>query len=720
MAGEAVRDRVSQALNGAAQDLRIGALQFHVARMQGSDDALRFTGQRLLQQHLIFEEVGMIGSEGAAILALSRRSDDANQESRDWSNTPVFQEAKHKGIAWSRVRITGTWEPRVTLAVRVDESLRGGEIAYAVINLKWLWRLAEEFKLSNEGRVYAVDRDGKLIAAHNLRAVLKQVSVVERQLVKELLYAPDPGDGQFMHDTYVDQAGTRMAATGARLFEPRWIIVVEQPAALLFDPIKRKIWWLIAWSVVGVAVILMVARYISRKFTEPIMRLQQGTKQIASGSFDYRVAVEANDEIGVLADQFNQMAVALRKSRDELESKVAERTRELSALYTALTPLAMSESASQLLERVIERLVSATGADAGAIRLIDREQNLQISVAQIGFSLEHYSIKRPVNEGSADRLVFETGEPIIAADIAADGRIRKKKQVQFGYQSCAFLPLGINGEVRGIIHLASKTLGYFTEEQKEYLMAIARIMGVVAGNSELLQSSLRYAERLAHSNAELEQFAYAASHDLQEPLRMITGYTQLLAKRYQGKLDKDADEFIGYAADGARRMNDMIKDLLAYSRLGTQGKQFEPTDCEVVFRETLAGMQVAIQESGAKVTHDPLPTVSGDGIQLGRLFQNLVGNAVKYRNGNAPEVRVTCARRDKDWLFSVIDNGIGIDPQHAERIFVIFQRLHTGEQYQGTGIGLASCKKIVERHGGTIWVKSEPGKGSTFYFSLPA
>jgi len=720
VAVEAVRDRVSQALSGAAQDLRIGTLQFQVARMQRADDALRFAGQRLLQQHPMFEEVGVIGVKGTAVLTLSRRSHDSNQKPRDWSKTPVFQEAKRKGISWSRVRITETWEPWVTLAVRVDDALAGGEIAYAVINLKWLWRLVEEFKLSNEGRVYAVDRDGKLIAAQNLRPVLKQVSVVERQLVKELLYAPDPGDGQFMHGAYADQAATKMAATGARLFDPRWIIVVEQPATLLFDPIKRKIWWLIALSVIGVSVILMVARYISRKFTEPITRLQQGTKQIASGSFDYRVAVEGHDEIGELANQFNQMAAALRTSHDKLETKVAERTRELSALYTALTPLAVSESASQLLERVIERLVSATGADAGAIRLIDREQNLQISVAQIGFSLEHYSMKRPVNEGSADRLVFEAGEPIISGDIATDGRIRKKKQVQFGYKSCAFLPLVINGEIRGIIHLASKTLGYFTEEQKEYLMASARIMGVVAGNSELLQSSLRYAEQLAHSNAELEQFAYAASHDLQEPLRMITGYTQLLAKRYKGKLDTDADEFIGYAGDAAKRMSDMIKDLLAYSRLGTQGKQFETTDCEVVFRETLAGMQVAIQESGAKVTHDPLPTVYGDGIQLGRLFQNLVGNAIKYGNGTAPEIHVACERRAKDWLFSVIDNGIGIDPQHAERIFVIFQRLHTSEQYQGTGIGLASCKKIVERHGGTIWVKSELGEGSTFYFTLPA
>jgi PAS domain S-box-containing protein len=226
--------------------------------------------------------------------------------------------------------------------------------------------------------------------------------------------------------------------------------------------------------------------------------------------------------------------------------------------------------------------------------------------------------------------------------------------------------------------------------------------------------------QLERSNAELEQFAYVASHDLQEPLRMITGYTNLLSKRYSGKLDAKADEFIGFAVDGAQRMRILINDLLTYSRVGSHARDPAPTDCGLVLSQTLAGLELAIHESGAKVTHDALPTVNGDPVQLGQLFQNLISNALKYRNGQQPMVHVGCERRENEWLLSVRDNGIGIDPRFAQKIFVIFQRLHTREQYPGTGIGLAVCKRIVERHGGKIWVESEPGNGSTFYFTLPA
>jgi PAS domain S-box-containing protein len=255
-------------------------------------------------------------------------------------------------------------------------------------------------------------------------------------------------------------------------------------------------------------------------------------------------------------------------------------------------------------------------------------------------------------------------------------------------------------------------------ESAEGILVTAAIRDITT-RKQAEANLLHKIEELNRSNEELGQFAYIASHDLQEPLRMVASYTQLLSRRYKGKLDPEADEFIAFAVDGAGRMQRLIQDLLAFSRVGTKGQELLDTSSEDALQQALVNLRGAIEDSGALVTHDPLPGVLADETQLTQLFQNLIGNGIKYQNPGIPQVHVSAARNGgKKWTFSVKDNGLGIDSQYFERIFGMFQRLHKREEFAGTGIGLAICKKIVERHGGTISVESQPGQGSTFSFAL--
>ncbi|MBS2132308.1 PAS domain S-box protein (plasmid) [Burkholderia thailandensis] len=256
-----------------------------------------------------------------------------------------------------------------------------------------------------------------------------------------------------------------------------------------------------------------------------------------------------------------------------------------------------------------------------------------------------------------------------------------------------------------------------TGEEVFVLAAMVDITKRKRAEQELLERT----EELARSNRDLEQFAYVASHDLQEPLRAVAGPLQLLQRRYQGQLDARADEFIAHAVDGASRMQTLIDDLLAYSRVGRSGVARELTGCGAALDRALTGLSVGLQESGAQINRGELPTVPGIPTQLTLLFQNLVGNALKFRSSERPvQIDIEAQRQGNDWVFSVTDNGIGIDRQYFERIFLIFQRLHTRADYPGTGIGLALCKRIVEQHGGRIWVESAPGVGTTFFFTLDA
>ncbi|HZG42276.1 MAG TPA: ATP-binding protein, partial [Longimicrobium sp.] len=320
---------------------------------------------------------------------------------------------------------------------------------------------------------------------------------------------------------------------------------------------------------------------------------------------------------------------------------------------------------------------------------------------------------------TAEQVMGERVEMLIPEPHRADHAARVR---EFGDSPVVARRMGERGQISGCrwsgeVFPADASISKLEVDGKRLYTAVLRDVTERVRAEDALA---RQAQELARSNADLEQFAYVASHDLQEPLRMVASYTQLLARRYRDKLDDDAHEFIGYAVDGVTRMQALIGDLLAYSRVGKGGGPVERADLEAVFQRTLDVLRTAIEESGAQVTSGPLPTVAADPVQMGQVLQNLVGNGLKFRGAEPPRVHVSAERRGDGWLVSVRDNGIGIAPEYAQRIFVIFQRLHTRAEYAGTGIGLAICKKIVERHGGRIWVESAEGQGSTFYFTLPA
>jgi len=289
----------------------------------------------------------------------------------------------------------------------------------------------------------------------------------------------------------------------------------------------------------------------------------------------------------------------------------------------------------------------------------------------------------------------------------------------YGVRAYACHPLLSAGRIMGTLSFGTGTRAHFTADELTMMKAVADQVAIAMERQRAMEALRQTAADLARSNTDLEQFAYVASHDLQEPLRTVAGYLQLLERRYKSKLDKEADEFIAFAVDGALRLKQLINDLLSYSRVGTRGRPFEAVDMNRVFADVVESLGGVIRENGAAVTSDPLPTVRGDPTQLVQLLQNLIANGIKFRRDDPPRVHVSARQEGAHWQFSVHDNGIGMAPEYFERVFVVFQRLHPQARYPGTGIGLAICKKIVDRHGGRIWVESEVGAGSTFFFTLP-
>jgi len=419
-------------------------------------------------------------------------------------------------------------------------------------------------------------------------------------------------------------------------------------------------------SLVALLAAAVLAVGLARSVTRPILALQAGAARFGHGDLDVRLPETSQDELGGLAREFNKMAETLAEQQTHLRRR-----------------------AEQFFNVTLDMLCTI-GLDG---RLIDLNPAWETILSYKPVELKGRLLTELVH--SEDLPAVNT-----ALQRVIHGGESSRFEARYRHK---------DGEYRWL------AWAIVISPQDEIVYGAARDFTERHQAEETLRQQ---AEELERSNRELEQFAYVASHDLQEPLRIVSSYVQLLARRYQGKLDQDADEFIGFAVEGANRMKSLITDLLAYSRVGTRGKELAPVEMEDALERATRNLRLAIQDSGAIIAHDDLPVVLADQVQMTQLLQNLIGNAIKFRGSKAPRIHVGVRRRDERWLFFVRDNGIGIDPQYAERIFVIFQRLHNRDEYPGTGIGLAICRKIVERHGGEIWVESKPGNGATFYFTL--
>ena len=423
-----------------------------------------------------------------------------------------------------------------------------------------------------------------------------------------------------------------------------------------------------------------------------------------------------------LAESSERERLAFERALTEIDDAQRRLSRENQLMAEIGQIISQSLDITEVYEQFADRVRSLISFDRLAISLIDHETGTMTNTYVVGGGLSEGATGEAIPIGDNIRPLIETREGVLS-NLAPE----ETSEIGQGFPSRMFVPLIANNEVIA-------TLGFRSSEYNAYarrdLVLAERVATQIAGaiRSSLLYDRSRRAEELlteqaaelARSNEDLEQFAYVASHDLQEPLRMVSSYVDLLGSRYEGRLDADADDFIRFAVDGAHRMEVLINDLLTYSKVGTAGLEVRPTDCGEVVGSALANLEAAIDQTGASVVAESLPTVIGDSSQLVQLFQNLIGNSLKFRGEETPRVTVRGQRQGDEWIISVSDNGIGVDAEYAEKVFVIFQRLHGRGDYAGTGIGLAICKKIVERCGGRIWLDETYDSGACFSFTLPA
>ncbi|MEN8263919.1 MAG: ATP-binding protein [Nitrospirota bacterium] len=464
----------------------------------------------------------------------------------------------------------------------------------------------------------------------------------------------------------------------------RWGMVIKIDTNEAYSNIYQFRNRMLTIGFIAFVIILIIGFRISRTISEPIKALQKGSEKIGRGELDTVIEIESKDEIGQLAKSFNKMTEDLKNitaSRDTLNKEINER-----------------RQAEEALIRSRSKFESMFNSIPDAVVFTDTSRHIVMINPAV------HVIFGYTNE----ELIGKTTRILYAEKTGYEDQGRKRFHVNSVPHN---EPYEMTYKRKNGALFTGETLGTKVMDSSGETIGFIGIIRDITKRKQAI-------EEVARSNADLEQFAYIASHDLKSPLLSISGFANLLEKNYKDKLDRKANEYIGFIVNSIDRMENLINALLTYSRIGTSSSKLNTVDVNKIFVRAISNLTVEIEKNGAKVAHDSLPTVIGNDIQLEQLLQNLIGNAIKFHSQEPPRVHISVDQKGENWVFSIKDNGIGIASEDRDRIFSMFQSLHRGE-YKGTGIGLAVCKKIVELHGGNIWVESQPGKGSVFYFTIP-